>query len=330
MIKNIIIVGLLAIIIAGAIYTQQAGILPDQQAATADQAEQTSATQTQPTSSDNAAKTSELNFDLVASLVRSMDKAQRDAVLADQQVFNNLISQESLRLSLLAAAKASNFASNEDIKFLLNRQADNFLVTSYVNNRLQAAGVPDGFPTDEQVQQFYDQNKQSFQLGERLPVWQIFWAVPENASKTDEARILKQASKVSAELHKGKLSFAEAASRYSEHRASSLNGGFMGILQTADLKPDVKKQILSLKEGVVSKPVRGENGIHVFSRGALLPARVLSLEQVRPQVTRLLMQALRKRQQEELNELARNQYPQSEISEKQSSAWFDKLASSYK
>ena len=61
-----------------------------------------------------------------------------------------------------------------------------------------------------------------------------------------------------------------------------------------------------------------------------MPARVLSLEQVRPQVTRLLMQALRKRQQEELNELARNQYPQSEISEKQSSAWFDKLASSYK
>jgi parvulin-like peptidyl-prolyl isomerase len=154
--------------------------------------------------------------------------------------------------------------------------------------------------------------------------------VPEGASKTEEARVVKEASAVSTRLRKGQLSFSQAASRYSEHAASSLNGGFMGILQTADLKPDIKQHVLTLKEGEASKPVRGQNGVHIFLRGALLPSHVLSLEQVRPKVRQLLLQALRKKQQQQLNDLAKKEYPQPEISDRTISEWYQKIAGFYK
>lgn len=329
MMKNIVIVLLLAIIIGGAVYIQniQSGT---QTPAPAVSSSQTSAADTAAVPAQSSSAKRPLDYALVAALVASMDKQRRDSFLANQESFSKLVSQEAQRRSLLDAAEASNFGNNETIRFLRDRQADNFLVTSYINNRLQAAGMPEDFPNEEQVQQFYNQNQQSFQLGERLPVWQIFWPVAENASEKDQARILKEASAVSNQLRKGTLTFAEAASRYSEHAASSLNGGFMGILQTADLKPDIKQQILTLKEGTVSKPVRGQNGIHIFMRGALLSSRVLPLDQVRPQVVKLLVQALRQRQQEQLNELARTEYPQPEIGAQQLSEWYQKIASFYK
>ena len=328
MVKNIVIVLLLAIIIGGAVYIQ--GIQSAAQTPPTAGVEQSSAADTASAPAQQPSAKRPLDYELVAALVASMDKQRRDSFLADQESFSKLVNQEAQRRSLLDAAKASNFANNETIRFLRDRQSDNFLVTSYINTRLQVAGVPEGFPSEEQVQQFYNQNQQSFQLGERLPVWQIFWPVAENASEKDQARILKEASVVSSQLRKGTLTFAEAALRYSEHAASSLNGGFMGILQTADLKPDIKQQILTLKEGTVSKPVRGQNGIHLFMRGALLSSRVLPLDQVRPQVVKLLVQALRQRQQEQLNELAKTEYPQPEIGVQQIAEWYQKIASFYK
>ena len=323
MMKNVIIVLLLAIIVGGVIYIQ--GTQPVSPMPASAEPSQSSAANTASAPVQQPSAKRPLDYELVAALVASLDKQRRDGFLADQESFSKLVNQEAQRMSLLDAAKASNFGNNETIRFLLDRQADNFLVTSYLNNRLQAAGIPEGLPSEEQVQQFYNQNQQSFQLGERLPVWQIFWPVAANASEKDQARILKEASAVSTQLRKGTLTFDQAALRYSEHAASSLNGGFMGILQTADLKPDIKQQILTLKEGTVSKPVRGQNGVHVFMRGALLAPRVLPLDQVRAELTREL-----RLEKEQLNELARTEYPQPEIGAQQLSEWYQKIASFYK
>jgi|GEM_PF-4004368 len=242
---------------------------------------------------DMPLRSQSFGYDQFLKLIDSLNQEQRDAVLADKELVNRVINQELLRLSFVDAAKASQFAQNENAQYLLERQADDFLVTNYINDRLKAAGIPDGFPGEEQIQQFYENNKQSFSIGERMPVWQVFWSIPKDTGKQEVAKLLKLADSVSSQLRKGKITFAQAAQKYSQHAPSSYQGGFIGMLQTADLRPRIKEPLMSLKQNSVSKPIRSDNGLHIFRRGASLPAEVLSLDRVRSQVVDGLVKALR-------------------------------------
>jgi len=102
----------------------------------------------------------------------------------------------------------------------------------------------------------------------------------------------------------------------------------MGVLQTADLRPKIKEALMGLKQNSISKPIRSDSGLHVFRRGASLPAEILSLDRVRSQVIEALVQALRAQQRAQLNKLVKTQYPV-KIDEKQTNGWARKAASFY-
>ena len=329
--KNILIVLAIAITIGGAIYvlsSEQNPFTRGETVSTQAGAEPSTASNTNNKGPGEPLRSQGFSYDQFLKLVGSLNKAQRDAVLADKEIVNKVISQESLRLSFIDAAKASQFAKDENTRYLLERQTDDFLVTNYINHRLKVAGVPEGFPGEDQVQQFYEKNKQRFSIGERMPVWQVFWSIPKEMDKPEIARLLKLASSVSNQLRKNKLTFAQAATKYSQHAASSIQGGFMGVLQTADLRPTIKEALINLKQSSISKPVRSDSGLHIFRRGAALPAEVISLDRVRPQVVEALTKALRVQQRAQLNKLVQTKYPV-KIDAEQTTEWANKAASFY-
>jgi parvulin-like peptidyl-prolyl isomerase len=329
--KNILIVLAIAITIGGAIYvvsSEQNLFTTVETVSTQGDTESNVSTNTNNKGSGEPLRSQGFNYDQFLKLVGSLNKEQRDAVLADKELVNKVISQESLRLSFIDAAKASQFARDENTRYLLERQTDDFLVTNYINHRLKVAGVPEGFPDEDQVQQFYEKNKQSFSIGERMPVWQVFWSIPKDMDKAEIARLLKLASSVSGQLRNNKLTFAQAATKYSQHAASSIQGGFMGVLKTAELRPKIKEALINLKQNSISKPVRSDSGLHIMRRGAALPAEVMSLDRVRPQVVEALIKALRVQQRAQLNKLVQEQYPVN-IDAEQSAEWASKAASFY-
>lgn len=325
--KNIKIVIALAVIFGVAIYYVSSHRLSQDD--TTAQSDEIAAGAQNANAAADGERPQGLQYTQLQKFIGSLAQPQRDAILENQEVFDRMINQEALRQSFLDAAKASEFASNERVEFLLARQADDFLIKSYVNNRLSVAGVPEGFPSEEQVLQYYENNKQAFSLGERLPVWQIFWLMEASASKQEQARLLKLAASVSSQLRKNKITFEQAAMKYSQHTASRLQGGYMGVLQTADLRPEIKTKILVLKPNATSKPIRGENSLHIFRHGVLLSAETLPLDQVRPQVVKALKQALHAQQRSKLNELVHAQFPV-KLENEQSGVWRQKIASFYK
>lgn len=320
--KNFKVVIALAVVFGGAIYYISSHQLFQDDAAPSDEATVNADTK-------DAEQPRGLQYEELLEFVGSLGLSQRDAVLQDQDVFNRIVNQEALRQSFLNAAKASQFADNKMVKYLLTRQADDFLVKSYISSRLNVAGVPEGFPNEEQILQYYENNKPAFSLGERLPVWQIFWPMEAGTSKQEQAKLVKLAASVSSQLRKRKTTFEQAAMKYSQHAPSRLQGGYMGMLQTADLRPEIKTKILALKTNTVSKPIRGENSLHVFRHGDLLSAETLPLDQVRPQVVQALRQTLQARQRAKLNELVHAQFPV-KLEAEQTSDWRQKIASFYK
>jgi hypothetical protein len=157
-----------------------------------------------------------------------LDDNQRKQVLADEKMFSDFVKQEAGNASVLAAAKANKIHESENTRILAQRGVDNIVRELYLN-QLLASKIPADFPTDEQVQEYYDQNKEKFVIEERIHVWQIFLPISEGTSKKDIELLKKRAESISNDLKKDKTDFASAASKHSKHEASRLSGGIYGF-----------------------------------------------------------------------------------------------------
>lgn len=245
--------------------------------------------------------TAALDFEAVERLMGTLPPGTRSQVLADSSAFAEAVRREAARRSVLRAALDSDLASNEQIAYLGKRAAEQVLVNGYVQLHTNA-NVPDGFPSDDQIQVFYDQNKTGFTVGERVLLWQVFIPTPENSNSAAVTEKEKYATELATQIRDGTLSFTDAALEHTGHEASRLQGGFMGFLNVSQLVPEVRDALPELAEGDVSEPIRGKDGYHIIRRGPLIPAQTLPLPQVKEQVrTQLRQAAQRKSQQAMLN-----------------------------
>jgi len=130
----------------------------------------------------------------------------------------------------------------------------------------------------------------------------------------------KKADKIIYDIKKGKVDFSNVAISQSEHEQSKALGGYMGLLKTSDLLPEIKEPVLKLKEGEISKPIESESGIHIIKRGIILKAEPLKLAQVEQQIRQLLIKQANAQLRNAIFTQARKEYPQ-DISDKKLEEW---------
>jgi parvulin-like peptidyl-prolyl isomerase len=249
-----------------------------------------------------------LDFDYINNVMRNLNQQQRKEVLADEQVFRQFIQQEADSRSVISAAIANKLDRDGNTVFLMQRGAENILRESYVN-RLIAAKIPNDFPTEQQVKEYYEKNKGKFVIGKRMHVWQIFLPIEKDMDKKGKAKLKQQAESIIKDINKGKTDFATAASKYSKHEASRNNGGYMGLIKLSDLIPGVEKPLMGLKEGKLSKPIETEAGIHILKRGTLVEEQQIELAQVDVQIRQLLRKQAVAQLRKAIFEQARKTYP---------------------
>ncbi len=274
---------------------------------------------------DNWAKTNKpaastkVNLALVRRLMANLEPAQRNALVEDETAFNQFISQEANNLSVISAAHANKIQDDSNTAFLMRRGADNILREVYLN-KLIGNKLPKDFPSDEQVQEYYDNNKANFIIAERVHVWQVFFPVNEGMDDKAVTALKKDAEAVAQDLKKEKTTFANAAIEHSRHAPSNVNGGYMGLIKTADLKPELKKELLSLGEDKISNVLTTDTGLHIVKRGAMVAERKISLEEGRPQIRTLLINQVRAQLRKAIYEQAGKTYPV-ELSDNKIEEW---------
>jgi parvulin-like peptidyl-prolyl isomerase len=249
-----------------------------------------------------------INLPLIRLLIANIGPAQRNALLADEAVFKQFVKQEATNHSVLAAAHANKIGENKNTAFLMQRGADNILREVYLNKLIEAK-LPKDFPSDAQVKEYFDQNKDNFVIAERMHVWQVFFPVNETTDKNKIAELKKTADTVATQLKKGSISFSEAANKYSQHAPSNVNGGYMGLINTADLKPGLKKELLELGEGKISAVLTTDTGLHIVKRGTIVPERKITLEESKPRIKELLVKQVRTQLRTAIFEQAGKTYP---------------------
>ncbi len=269
------------------------------------------------TSDNETLQHRQIDLDYVSLLITNMNEQERLKILEGPGLFKQVIENEANNRSTVSAAVSNKLVNDRNVEFLMRRGAENILREAYLN-RLVMSKLPKDFPSEEQVTEYFEANKDQFVVPERVHVWQIFFKKSEDAKEI--AALKKKADKLLSDIKKGKADYSNVAISESEHEQSKALGGYMGLLKTSDLLPEMKEPLLKLKEGELSKTVESDSGIHILKRGKILKSETIQLSQVEQQIRQLLIKQANNQLRNAIFIQARKEYPQ-DISDKKLEEW---------
>ncbi len=166
--------------------------------------------------------------------------------------------------------------------------------------------------SDKEVADFYNENKASFDRPERVKAAHILIEANPDKIKQDiidadkngkltaaeiDAKVkakldekMAQAKKVREEVVKNPEKFGELAKKYSEDKASAVNGGDLGFFPKDAMVKEFATAAFSLKPGVVSEIVVTEFGNHIIIVRDRAAAGLQPLDKVKDEIKTFLEQ----------------------------------------
>jgi peptidyl-prolyl cis-trans isomerase C/peptidyl-prolyl cis-trans isomerase D len=138
----------------------------------------------------------------------------------------------------------------------VNDRMNTVLFFAYIEKKLQPE-FDKMTISDAEAKSWYEKNPE-------IRTSHIFVALPAEASSDDERAASKKLSETLSEIKSGKMSFAEAAQKYSEDPSSSV-GGDLEYRMKDRLDPNYYKAAVKLgKAGDITGPVRSAYGLHLI------------------------------------------------------------------
>ncbi len=276
------------------------------------------------TTAENIEYTKPLSFEHITLLVANMNANERERILADQNLFKQVIESEANNRSTLMSAASNQLNQHPNVKFMMERNADNMLLEFYLNLLIKRK-LPEEFPSNEQIIAYYESNKETqFTLPLRARIWQIFLSKPKDVSETEILELQQKAEEIVSKIKKGTNDFSNLAVSQSQHEQSKSRGGYMGVMEVDGLLPEIKEHILKSKVGEVSDPIETDSGLHIIKRGTILAEETIVFEQVEDQIRQILIKQTGMQLKNAIFDQARKDYPQ-QISESIIEDWWLKL-----
>jgi len=189
-----------------------------------------------------------------------------------QQLINQQLVLDYLQRKGKAASDQDVDLAVSRLKQNLGRQAktleeyyeitglDEDLLRRYFRWQISWQRLLDGYLTDENLQRYFKDHRREFD-GTELRVAQILW----KAGDADEMKAAgEKAKRLRAEIVRGDLTFAQAATKHSQ-APSSADGGKQGWIKRHEPMPEsFSRAAFQLKVDEVSVPVETSFGVHLI------------------------------------------------------------------
>ena len=189
----------------------------------------------------------------------------------DEQI-NQIKAQYSAEGQFEEVIKQAGFSTEDEVREYFKKQV---IVSAVQDDILKDITV-----TDEDIQTYYDENKDTqFSVGAGANVAHIL------VDSEDTAKSLK------AKLDAG-ADFATLAKENSKDTGTATNGGSLGFApyNSTQYVAEFVEGYKNLKEGEVSQPVKSQYGYHLIKATGLKGAEVTPLDQVKEQIKSSLLQ----------------------------------------
>jgi peptidyl-prolyl cis-trans isomerase D len=154
-----------------------------------------------------------------------------------------------------------------------------------------ASNVPGGKPqvSDADIQAYYNQHKEQYQVKEQSKVRHILIAVPQGADAKADAAAKQKAEDLLKQI-RGGANFAELAQKNSDDPGSKTQGGELGWLDRGRTVPEFDKVAFTLPVGQTSDVIRTQFGYHILQVEDRKTAHLRPLEEVKSEIVPVLEQ----------------------------------------
>jgi peptidyl-prolyl cis-trans isomerase C len=139
----------------------------------------------------------------------------------------------------------------------------------------------------EAVADFYKNNQEKFQQGARVRASHILIQVPQGADAAAKQQAKTKAEAILKDLKAGK-DFAAAAKENSQDPGSAPNGGDLGFFEQGQMVPPFEQAAFALTPGQMSEVVETPFGYHIIKVAEKQKARVVPLDEAKPQIEQYL------------------------------------------
>ena len=153
---------------------------------------------------------------------------------------------------------------------------------------IDTADLPQIVPDEAEVERYYRQNRQRYQVDESIRASHIL-LMTQDKSDDEKAALKQKAEEVLKELQAG-ADFAALANEHSDDTGTVDKGGDLGWVVRGQMVPNFEKASFALAAGELSEVISTEYGYHVIKVHERQGARVRPLEEVREEVRQELVQ----------------------------------------
>ncbi|HUZ74471.1 MAG TPA: peptidylprolyl isomerase [Stellaceae bacterium] len=208
---------------------------------------------------------------------------QREQAAKDPNASLQLVRSAIGRKLLLDAALKASWQKKPEIAAEIERARDEILITSY----LQSVALPSpSYPSDAELRQAYDANRDKLAIPTEYHVAQIYIAEP--TGKKEQAAADRKAHELWRKARAKDADFAALARANSEDVASAGRGGDLGWLPENQLLPEVATAVKALNGTGITEPVRAAGGWHIIDVMGTAPPVHPTLEQIRGRLVVLM------------------------------------------
>jgi parvulin-like peptidyl-prolyl isomerase len=223
------------------------------------------------------------NVDVTADDVRAeigrLGARDQEALAHDPALMSRTVRLLLANRLVLKEALAKKWEQQPAVAAQLERVREQAIIESYLQS---VSAAPDGFPTEAQIQAVYESNMSAMLVPRQFRVAQIFVAAAPDKQSEDKVR--RKLDQVQRKLQQAGADFAAIAAADSEDRVAAENGGELGWLSDAQLRPEIRGQVMGLANGAVSDPIRLDDGWHLIRLIDTKAAYTRQLAEVRDQL----------------------------------------------
>jgi len=189
--------------------------------------------------------------------------------------------------------KETNHYTDEDLRAALARDGltmkeyrkqigENILRTNLVNLKVKSKIVI----TREDIKSYYEKHTETYRGKKRYHLRNIIMTVPLFANANEKLEIKSKMDDILEKLKTGQ-SFKTLAMKYSESPGAS-EGGDLGVFEFDSLSPQIQNAVEGIKPGEFTTVLETDQGYQIFFVEEILNAPVKSLEEVTPEIEKIL------------------------------------------
>src|SRR5882672_9190871 len=198
-----------------------------------------------------------------------------------------------MRKAVLNEAKQKGWDKRPELQPLIERAHDQVVVSTFVGSVARPA---EGYPSEEEIKQFYEANKAQLLAPAQFQLAQIFLPAAEGGDKSKAEEAKKKIGELSAKLGKSGADFAKLAKENSAHKESAEKGGDLGWVSEEQMVPEIRRAVSGMSKGEVSPPIKSAAGWHLIKLLDKKPAATRPLADIRPN----LIGAMRNRKAQDM------------------------------